>query len=329
MKTGRVKGNGKGKRGLSQGQGIWGTVLFFLLFIFFSPASLPAGEEIRIVATTTTFGSIAAEIAGGKAEVYSIASPNRNLHFIAPTPKDVLKVKKADVFIHGGLDLEAWRGPLLNAAGRTELMWPLGERQIDVSKEVPLLEIPVGVSRIEGDIHAYGNPHHWLDPENGKIIARNIAEGLARLYPDDAPFFQKNEEVFQKRLTQKMKEWEDRLSPFKGRSVVTYHRSWSYFAERFGFRVAGELEPKPGIPPTAKHLAELGKIMREKNVKVLIKETFYENRTPEKLAEATGARVVEFAQAVGEVKGVDDFVGMIDTNVRQLASVFEEAEGLR
>ena len=301
--------------------------LVLLTLLLSSPVPLRAGKEIRIVATTTAPANLAAQLTAAKAEIYSIASPRQNLHFIAPTPKDVLKVKKAEVFIHIGLDLEAWRPALVDAAGRPDFICPWGSRQIDASRGVALLEIPVALSRTEGDIHAYGNPHYWLDPDNGKTAARNIAEGLARLYPGEAPLFRKNEEAFQKKLGQKIKGWEEILSPYRGRSIVTYHRSWSYFAERFGLRVVGELEPKPGIPPTANHLAGLKKIMREQNVKVIVKETFYEKRTPEKLARETGAKVVELAQAVGEVKEVKDFAGMIDYNVRQLADGFKETEG--
>src|SRR3989338_6926999 len=157
--------------------------LVLLTLLLSSPVPLRAGKEIRIVATTTALANLAAEITGDKADIYSIASPRQNLHFIAPTPKDVLKVKKADVFIHIGLDLEAWRPPLVDAAGRPDFICPRGSRQIDASRGVALLEIPVTLSRTEGDIHAYGNPHYWLDPDNGKTAARNIAEGLARLYP--------------------------------------------------------------------------------------------------------------------------------------------------
>ena len=288
-----------------------------------SSSDLRAADKLRIVTTTSTFASLAGDIAGDRAEIYSIASPRRNIHFISPTPKDVVKTKKADVFIHAGLDLEAWRGPLLDAAGRPELMGPTGNRQIDVSKGIPLLEVPTNLSRIEGDIHAYGNPHYWLDPENGGIIARNIVEGLSRIDPADADFFQHNGAAFEDRLHQKMREWRDLLAPVKGQKIVTYHKSWSYFAERFGLIVLGELEPKPGIPPTAKHLADLENTMRTNHVKVIIKETYFENRTPEKVAKETGAAVLNFAQAVGEIKEAPDYLAMIDYNVRAIAAAFE------
>jgi len=236
-----------------------------------------------------------------------------------------MKVKKADVFIHTGLDLEAWRDPLLNVAGKTSLMWPNGERQIDTSKGIPLLEIPSSLSRAQGDIHAYGNPHYWLSPDNGKIIARNIAEGLARLYPEDSSFFQSNEKAFELKIDEKMGEWSHELMPFKGEKAVSYHKSWPYFAKQFGLVLIGELEPKPGIPPTAKHLAQLENAMREQHAKVILKETFFEHKTPDTVAKETGAVVATLAQSVGDVKGATDYLHMVDYNVRQVVEAFEKA----
>ncbi len=294
--------------------------VFICLSLCLNSGKLFASNKIKIVTTTSTFASIVKDIAGDKVEVYSIASSNRDIHFISPTPKDVLKVKKADIFIHGGLDLEAWRIPLLDAVGRTDLMAPVGEKQIDVSKGISLLEVPTSLSRAQGDQHAFGNPHYWIDPKNGKIIAGNIAEGLARIYPGDADFFRKNAEAFEKKVDEKMKNWESQVAPYKGSPVVIYHNTWPYFMERFGFVIVGYLEPKPGIPPTAKHLQELAKIMKEKNVKVIVKEIFQENRAPKKLAGETGAVIAILDTEVGQVKG--DYFSLIDYNIQKLVEAF-------
>lgn len=279
-----------------------------------------ASEKINVVATTTTLASIACEIAGDNIPISSIASPKQNIHFYAPTPKDVLKVKKADVFIHQGLDLEAWRQPLLDAAGNLRFLGE-GKYSIDVSRGISLVEIPVTLSRAEGDIHIYGNPHYVGDPENAKIIAVNIAEGLAAVEPDKADFFRKNAEEFNKRLDAKIKEWEARLGKFQGAPVVTYHRSWSYFVKRFGLTVIGEIEPKPGIPPTAKHIAGLIQQIKDTKAKVIIKEYFEANRTPQKIAADTGIRVVNLSQAVGEPETARDYLSLMEQNV----SLLEEA----
>ena len=306
-------------------QKIFFVFLLTLGLSFQAGGDLWAAKKIKIVATTNVLGDIASQIASDHAEIYSVCSPKRDVHFYAPTPRDVVKVKKADVLVHAGLDLEAWRGPMLDAAGRTDLMWPSGARQIDVSQNVPLLEVPTSLSRDQADIHVYGNPHYWPDPENGKIIARNIADGLSRLYPEDAAAFEKNYTAFASKLDESMKTWLKILEPYKGRNVVSYHKSLIYFTKRFGLLDDGELEPKPGIPPTAKHLAELENIMRRDNVRIILKEIFYENRTPEKVAKDTGASVVTFAQAIGDVEEAKDYISMIDYDARAVAEGFKRA----
>jgi ABC-type Zn uptake system ZnuABC Zn-binding protein ZnuA len=291
----------------------------------FCPALFAAGK-LNVVATTTALADIADEIAQDKIRVTAIASPKQNIHHYAPTPKDVLKVKKADVLIHEGLDLEAWREPLLAAAGNMRFLGE-GQYSMDVSQGVPLLEIPTSLSRAEGDIHAFGNPHYISDPENAKIIATNIAEGLANVEPENADFFRKNAETFNQKLDEKIKNWKVRLAPFKGAPVVVYHRSWSYFAKEFDLVIVGEIEPKPGIPPTAKHLAEVLQIIREKKVKVIIKEPFEETRTPKKISDETGAQVVTLSQSVGEPKEAKDYISLMEQNITSLEAAFAREGG--
>jgi len=273
-----------------------------------------AAGKIRIVTTTTTIASLAREVAGDKADIYAIASPNRDIHFISPTPRDVLKVKKADVFIHGGLDLEAWRGPLLDAAGRLDFIHK-GERAVDVSEGVPLVEMPASLSRLQGDIHAFGNPHYQVDPLNAKIMTQNIAEGLAALYPEDADLFRKNAQAFDRKVDEKMRSWTREFSNLHGVTVVTYHKNWIYFTDRFGLVIVGEMEPKPGIPPTAKHIGELEKAMKEKDVKIILTEPFREHETSKKIAKETGAKVLNLAQDVGGSKEAGDYIAMIESDL--------------
>lgn len=270
--------------------------------------------------------NIAGEIGQDKIRVTSIASPKQNIHHYAPTPKDVLKVKRADVLIHEGLDLEAWRQPLLDAAGNSRFLGD-GKYSIDVSWGIPLLEIPTTLSRAEGDIHAFGNPHYIGDPENVKIIALNIAEGLAEVEPENADFFRGNATVFNQKLDAKIKDWEARMAGFQGATVVTYHRSWSYFVKRFNLSVIGEVEPKPGIPPTAKHLAGLIQQIRDKKAKVIIKEPFEETRTPKKIAEETGAQVVTLSQSVGEPKESKDYISLMEQNISSLETALKHEGG--
>lgn len=288
--------------------------------------ALFAADKLNVVATTTTLANIASEVAQDKIRITSIASPKQNIHHYAPTPKDVLKVKRADVLIHEGLDLEAWREPLLAAAGNMRFLGE-GKDSIDVSLGVPLLEIPTSLSRSEGDIHAFGNPHYIGDPENAKIIALNIAEGLAKVEPENADFFRSNATAFNKKLDAKIKDWEARMAGFQGAPVVTYHRSWSYFLKRFNLSVIGEVEPKPGIPPTAKHLAGLIRQIKDKKAKVIIKEPFEETRTPKKIADETGAQVVTLSQSVGEPKEAKDYISLMEQNIALLETALAHEGG--
>ena len=299
--------------------------LVFALVLSFSAVfsgTLLGAEKLDVVATTTTLASIAREVAQDKIRLQAIASPKQNIHHYAPTPKDVFRVKRADVFIHEGLDLEAWRQPLLDAAGNPRFLGD-GKYSIDVSRGISLLEIPTTLSRADGDIHAFGNPHYIGDPKNAKIIALNIAEGLASVDPEKADFYRKNAVSFNERLDAKIKDWEARMTGFQGAPVVTYHRSWSYFVKRFGLSVIGEVEPKPGIPPTAKHLAGLIRQIKDKSAKVVIKEYFEENRTPKKISEETGARIINLSQAVGEPENAKDYLSLMEQNI----SLLEEALG--
>src|SRR3990167_8964483 len=155
-------------------------LVFSIALLFVSAQLSFAADKIRIVTTTSTIADLTRQVVGEKADIHYVAPPRQNIHFISPTPKDMLKVKKADVFIHGGLDLEAWRDPLLQAAGNMAFLGN-GKAAIDASRGIQLLEIPQSLSRIEGDIHIYGNPHYWTDPENALIMADNIVSGLSAL----------------------------------------------------------------------------------------------------------------------------------------------------
>ncbi len=289
-----------------------------LLLTLVSASNVFASDKIRITVTTPVFAGIAHEITGDQADIYHIASPNRDVHFASPTPKDVLKVKRAHVFIHGGLDLEVWRGPLLDAAGRLDFMGENAPRAIDVSKGIKLKEIPESLSRLHGDVHAFGNPHYWTDPRNAGIIAKNIAEGLSAIYPERSDFFNSNLENFKQKLNQRMSQWEAELLPYKGSGVIVYHNSWPYFLERFGLSTVEHLEPKPGIAPTPKHLQKIIQLIKERNVKVIIKESFQESGAPKRVAHAAGIQIVTLHQEPAEaVSG--SYFKMMDENVSALA----------
>lgn len=296
--------------------------LFLALFLISAVSPAFAADKIRITSTTPVFAAIAHEITGDEADFYYVASPNWNIHFVSPTPRDVLKVKRAHVFIHGGLDLETWRQPLLDAAGRTDFMGDGAVHAIDVSHGIELKEIPESLSREHGDVHAFGNPHYWMDPVNVEIIAKNITDGLSAMYPERKEIFHSRLEKFNQRLKERLKVWEAELAPYKASGVIVYHNSWPYFLERFGLSEVERLEPLPGIAPTPKHLQKLIDMVKDRRVKVIIKEHYQESGSPKRIAEAAGAEVVTLRQ---ETPNADEgsYFKMMDENVAALAKALE------
>ena len=282
-----------------------------------------AAEPLRVVATLSTFADLATAVGGEEVAVSAIASPKFNAHFIEPKPSDVLKAKRAQLLIHGGLDLEAWRGPLLDAAGNTKL-FPGQPGELDLSVGLTLLEVPTGpLSRAQGDIHLYGNPHYWLGPDNVKIMARTICDKLCAIDPQHEQAYHQRLREFLARLEQKVPEWRARLAPYQGRELIGYHNEWPYLMEFAGLRMEQYLEPKPGIPPTPKHLELLERYIEERHVPAVVQATYVSRQAADALAKRTGARVVLLCQSVGELPACADYVAMIDYNVTQLAGALD------
>ncbi len=283
-----------------------------------------AEKRLNVVATLSTFGNLVKEIGADFVAVSSIASPKFNPHFIEPRPSDVLKVKRADLFVHAGLDLELWRGPLLDAAGNLAVM-PGGPGELDLSQGIALLEVPTGpVSRAQGDIHLYGNPHYWLDPENAKIMARTICEKLSAVDPLHEQDYRRNLQAFTSRLDGKMTDWKRRLAPYQGRELVGYHNEWPYLMRFVGARMEQFLEPKPGIPPTPKQLQSIERYAKAHQVSAIAQSTFYPTQAAEVVAKHVGMTLVLLCQNVGEVPAASDYIAMVDYNIAQLVRAFSE-----
>lgn len=290
--------------------------LFVLVFLL--PRVAHAAQPLRVVATLSTFADLVKQVGGDRVEVATIASPRFNPHFIEPRPSDVLKVKKADLFVHAGLDLEVWRDPLLEAAGNPELF--LGRQgNLDLSVGVSLLEVPdKPLSRVMGDIHIYGNPHYWLNPENARIMVLAIAAKLSELDPAHAGDYQKRLGDFLARLDQKSKEWKQLAAPVRGKEAIAYHNEWPYLAEFLGIKIEQFLEPKPGVPPGPKQLGFLETYMKEKNIRLIVQPTYFQRGSSEALAKRTGSKVVILCQNVRELPEASDYFSWMDYNVRQL-----------
>lgn len=279
-----------------------------------------AFAKVKVVTTLPDLADLVAVVGGSKVEVTSIAKGYQDPHFVDPKPSYILKIQSADLLFKVGLGLELWLDPLVISARNS------GLKVIDCSRGVPLLEIPASVDRSLGDIHAYGNPHIWLDPANGKIMLDSIAAALSRTDPPNASFYEINRLAYQKKLDSAMAVWKAKLQPFAGTKVVTYHNSWVYFAKRFGLVPVGYIEPKPGIPPSPSHLKELIEQMKREGVRLILMEPYFSEKDPNLVARGTGAKVLKLASSVGAFKGTDDYIAMFDYNINLLARVLKETE---
>lgn len=262
---------------------------------------IPAkAEKIRVVATTNDLKWAVEQVGGERVEVVALMHPLQNPHTVQPRPSFIVHLNRADLLVRIGLDYEeVWLPPLLDEA-RNPRVRRGGLGYVDTSVGIPLLEVPTTrITREQGEVHLFGNPHYWLDPANMRMIARNIAEGLKRVAPQHAAEFDRNLRQLEEELNALREEAQRWAAPLKGQRVIAYHTTWSYLANLCGFQVMGYLEPKPGIPPSAAHLADLILRAKAEGVRLLLKEPFYESRTPNLVAQRIGAVVVEVAPTIG------------------------------
>ena len=291
--------------------------------ILAAPNSLIAGKRISVVTTLPDLKSIAEEVGGEKVEVFAIATGFQNPHFVDPKPSYILKLTKADLFVTVGLDLEiGWVPPLLNSARNANILKG-ADGYVDASANVPLLEVPASVSRGEGDIHIYGNPHYWLDPTNGKIIAQNIYQGLVRIDGEDKAYFLENLKKFNQQVDAKMIEWKARLEPHRNTKVIAYHNEWPYFEQRFGLLIEDFLEPKPGIPPTPSQLAKVITEMKRENIKIIINSPYFTAESADLVARNTGGKVVTLATSVGAEESIKTYFDLFDYNIAKIVEALK------
>jgi ABC-type Zn uptake system ZnuABC Zn-binding protein ZnuA len=330
-----------------------------------SAAGASADGALRIVTTTPDLAAIAKAVGGGAVTAQSIAVGYQNAHFVAGKPSYMMKARRADLFMRVGLDLEvAWERLVVDGS-RNPRIRPGTEGYLDCSEGITPLEVParqkMSELRAMGDVHPAGNPHYWLDPYNARIMARTIAQRLGELRPADAGRFRKGADAFVQEIDERMfgkallaklnvenlwalsragklamflekakrsgdlGGWAARMAPHRGKRIVTYHKAWSYFTERFGLVVAGEMEPKPGIPPSPSHVARITRLVQDRHVAVILLQPFYSRRAPDLVASRTDARVVVCPGSVGGVEGVDDYFALIDTIVSSLDKAFQGA----
>jgi len=262
-----------------------------------------ADAKLNLVATTPDLAAIAQEIGGKQVDITTLARPSEDPHFVDAKPSFIVKLNRADALLEGGAELEiGWLPPLL-AGTRNAKIASGAPGDIRCNEGVQMLEVPTALDRSQGDIHAAGNPHFLVDPANARIVAQHLADAFGKLDTPQAASYQANLKKFTDALDAKLAEWQKAFEPFKGARITAYHNSWPYFTRRFGVQIDLFLEPKPGIPPSPAHLAEVITKMKEQNVKVVFHDPYLDRKTAESVASATGAVVVDVTQYPGGAKG--------------------------
>ena len=296
--------------------------IVFVVLMFGIFSVINAGT-IKVVTTTTDMKSIAELIGGNKVSVTSIATGYQNPHFVDPKPSFIISLSNADLFVTVGLDLETGWSPLLLSSSRNNKIQKGSDGYVDASTGVALSQVPSSVNRAEGDIHIYGNPHYWLDPLNGKVIARNIANGLERVDPSNKTTYEANLQSFFKKIDAKMIEWQAKMTPFKGTKIIAYHNEWVYFETRFGLQIVDFMEPKPGIPPSPSQLVKVIKEVKANNIKVIISSPYFSTSSSDVVAKQTGVKVLTIATSVGAFDSIKNYFDVFDYNINQLIAALK------
>jgi zinc/manganese transport system substrate-binding protein len=298
-----------------------------LLVFAYALGSSPsfAQGKLNVMTTTEDLAAIAREVGGDRITVESIARGYQDPHFVEAKPSFILKLQKADLLVAVGRDLEiGWLPPLIQQSRNARIQ--IGSAgYLDASQRAMILDIPTGqITRAMGDVHPLGNPHYWLDPENGKLIAQEIAEKLSQLRAGDGAYFTMRLADFSARVDAAERRWLSIMAPYKGTKVVTYHNSFPNFAQRFGLTVVGYVEPRAGIPPTPQHTLDLINEMKRQNIKLVLVEPYFDLKTPNSIGRQTGAEVLVMPPSVGGVKEITDYLTLFDYNVNQLVAAIKK-----
>jgi ABC-type Zn uptake system ZnuABC Zn-binding protein ZnuA len=287
-------------------------------------AAAPAFAALKVVTSLQDFASLADAVGGKRVETFAIAKGYQDPHFVDPKPSFVLKLNRADLLIAAGLELEIGYLPPLIDQSRNEKVHPGSRGYLDASIGCEILQRPTGVvTRAMGDVHPFGNPHYWTDPDNGRVIARAIAARLSEIDPSGRADYQRNLAAFESKLAAKEKEWGTKLAPYANTKVVTFHNSWPNFAKHFKLNVVGHVEPKPGIPPTPSHTLEIINLMKAEKVPVILVEPYFDTKTPKFIASKTGAKVLRFYPSVGGAPQIKDYFSLFDTDIDTLVNALK------
>jgi len=299
---------------------LFGTLL---VVIAAASSSSHAADKLKVVATTADFAALARAVGGDDVEVTALARPTEDPHFVDAKPSFIRVVNQADVLIEGGASLEAgWLPPILDSA-RNARVSAGSPGHVVAAQGIALLEVPAQLDRSMGDVHPQGNPHFMLDPVAAKTVAESIATAFCAVDQTRCADYQGGLDRFRSAIDAKLPGWQAALAPFKGTKVVTYHKDFDYFFRRLGLEVIDTLEPKPGIPPSPTHLTALIPRMRAEHVPLIVIEPYRERNNPDFVGEGTGARVLVLP-TMPDGKETPDYIGLIDSDVRQLVGALQE-----
>lgn len=291
--------------------------LAFFIFSF----SISAFGQINVVTSTTDLKSIVDAVGGDKVNTFSIARGNQNIHSVEVLPSYIMKITKAKMYAKIGMGLDQWADPLIEGARNENLF------VVDCSKEINKLDVPnYKVDASHGDVHPYGNPHYWLDPNNGIIIGKEIHDALIKLSPENTAYFDRRYAEFKQLIQEKQLVWTQMMAPYKGTKIVVYHDDWRYFTEAFGFEIVGFVEPKPGLEPTPSHLYKLSNIIKNGGVKLIGFQPYFSEQAPNSLAAETGAKAVKLATSVGCVEGVSTYTDIFDYNLKTMIAIIKSGK---
>lgn len=296
--------------------------IVFILLSCIGASAAKAGK-INVVTTTADLKSITELIGADKVDVFSIATGFQNPHFVDPKPSYIIKLSKAEMFVTVGLDLETGWSPQLLTSSRNPKIQKGSNGYVDASVGVTLLQVPSSINRGEGDIHIYGNPHYWLDPINGKQIAKNICDALEKISPENKALFEANLKSFDAKIDLKLKEWTTKMFPYKGAKIIAYHNEWCYFEQRFGLKIVDFMEPKPGIPPTPSQLVKIISEVKSNAIKVIISSPYFTTSSSDVVSKQTGAKAITLGTSVGAFDTIKDYFDLFDYNIDKLIQGFK------
>lgn len=295
-------------------------IYFLVISLLFTMPAIGFAKKINVVTTSPILADFARNIGGDKVSVYSIAKGFEDPHFVEPKPSHILKLQKADLYFVVGMDLEIAYSPVLERGANNPDIMKGGRNYIDCSAGISKLEIPDKPDRSQGDVHPQGNPHYLLDPSRAMVVVNTITKALKDRYPEYSVEFENNKEAYTKKLKSKINEWKAKMAPLAGKKAVTYHKSWAYFAQRYGLNFLTTIEPVPGISPSAAHVSKVINLMKNEGVKLILEESYFETSIPNKIAVETGAKLIVVPVEVNANKQVPTYIDLIDYIINKISN---------